>query len=68
MMRHKIHFDGWSSAMEPSFVAAPAHAERVPYAQKVRDAAELRALVEAHIANGGAFDQLSPHTKAKVTR
>lgn len=67
MMRHKIHYDGWSSAMEPSFVGAPAHIERVAYAQKVRDAAELRALVEAHIAAGGAFDQLSSNTTAKVS-
>lgn len=67
MMRHKTQFDGWSSAMEPSFVTAPVRAEYVPYAQKQRDAAELRALVMAHIARGGAYEQLPSITAVEVT-
>ncbi|CAQ43896.1 conserved hypothetical protein [Stenotrophomonas maltophilia K279a] len=67
MMRHKTQFDGWSSAMEPSFVTAPVRIEYVTYAQKQRDAAELRALVEAHIAAGGAYVVLSATTAAQVS-
>lgn len=67
MMRHKTQFDGWSSAMEPSFVTAPARIEYVSYAQKQRDAEVLRALVLAHIAAGGAYVRLSPNTAAQVS-
>lgn len=67
MMRHKTQFDGWSSAMQPSFVTAPAGIEYVPFAQKQRDAAELRALVEAHIAAGGAYVVLPATAAAQVS-
>lgn len=67
MMRHKTHFDGWSSAMEPSFVTAPVRIEYVTYAQKQRDAAELRALVTAHIAAGGAYVVLPAMTASQVS-
>lgn len=67
MMRHKTQFDGWSSAMEPSFVTAPVRTEYVTYAQKQRDAAELRALVTAHIAAGGAYVVLSAAATAQVS-
>ncbi|MBA0396328.1 hypothetical protein D7U98_13105 [Stenotrophomonas maltophilia] len=67
MMRHKTQFDGWSSAMEPSFVTSPARVEYVSYAQKQRDAAELRALVIAHIACGGAYVVLPSHAAAQVS-
>jgi len=67
MMRHKTQFDGWSSAMEPSFVTAPTRIEYVPYAQKQRDAEDLRALVQAHIAAGGAYVQLSSSHAAQVS-
>lgn len=53
--------------MEPSFVTAPVRAEYVPYAQKQRDAAALRALVMAHIARGGAYEQLPSITAVEVT-
>lgn len=66
-MRHKTQFDGWSSEMEPSFVTAPVRIEYVPYAQKQRDAAELGALVKAHIAHGGAYEVLPSHTAAQVS-
>lgn len=66
-MRHKTQFDGWSSAMEPSFVTAPARVEYVSYAQKQRDAAELRTLVEAHIARGGAYAVLPSHAALQVS-
>ncbi|WP_374082931.1 hypothetical protein ACEPA4_01100 [Stenotrophomonas sp. P2112] len=52
--------------MQPSFVTAPAGIEYVPFAQKQRDAAELRTLVEAHIAAGGAYDVLPATTAAQV--
>ena len=67
MMRHKTQFDGWSSAMEPSFVTSPTRVEYVSYAQKQRDAAELRALVIAHIARGGAYVLLPSHATAQVS-
>lgn len=67
MMRHKTQFDGWSSAMEPSFVTSPTRVEYVPYAQKLRDAAELRDLVKAHIARGGAYVVLPSHAAAQVS-
>lgn len=67
MMRHKTQFDGWSSAMEPSFVTSPTRVEYVSYAQKERDAAELAALVKAHIAGGGAYEVLPPRTAAQVS-
>ena len=67
MMRHKTQFDGWSSAMEPSFVTSPTRGEHVSYAQKQRDAAELRALVKAHIARGGAYVVLPWHAAAQVS-
>lgn len=53
--------------MEPSFVTAPVRAEYVPYAQKQRDAAELRVLVMAHIARGGAYEQLPSTTTVQVS-
>lgn len=53
--------------MEPSFVTAPVRIEYVPYAQKQRDAAELNALVKAHIARGGAYEALPSHTTAQVS-
>ncbi|WP_010481631.1 hypothetical protein [Stenotrophomonas geniculata] len=53
--------------MEPSFVTAPVRIEYVPYAQKQRDAAELGALVKAHIASGGAYEVLPSHTAAQVS-
>ncbi|MFL0336853.1 hypothetical protein [Stenotrophomonas maltophilia] len=58
MMRHKTQRDGWSTATQPSFVTSPSGVEYVPYAEKARIAAELRALVEAHIAAGGDYQQL----------
>lgn len=67
MMRHKTQFDGWSSAMEPSFITAPVRCEYVPYAQKQRDAAVLRALVVAHIAAGGDYMQLSSGPAVRVS-
>lgn len=67
MMRHKTQFDGWSSAMEPSFVTAPTRVEYVSYAQKERDATELRALVTAHIAHGGDYVVLPLHAAAQVS-
>lgn len=67
MMRHKTQFDGWSSAMEPSFVSAPVRVEYVPYVQKQRDAADLRALVMTHIARGGAYEQLPSIATAQVS-
>ena len=51
--------------MEPSFVTAPAQVEYVPYAQKQRDADELRVQVMAHIARGGAYEQLPSITTAQ---
>lgn len=53
--------------MEPGFVTAPVRIEYVAYAQKQRDAAELRALVEAHIAVGGAYVVLPATTTAQVS-
>lgn len=53
--------------MQPSFVTAPAGIEYVPFAQKQRDAAELRALVEAHIAAGGAHVVLAAPSAAQVS-
>lgn len=52
--------------MEPSFVTAPVRIEYVPYAQKQRDAAELRALVKAHIERGGAYLVLPSYADAQV--
>lgn len=66
-MRHKTQFDGWSSAMEPSFVTSPTRVEYVSYAQKQRDAADLNALVKAHIARGGAYEVLPSHTAVQVS-
>lgn len=66
-MRHKTQFDGWSSAMEPSFVTSQTRVEYVSYAQKQRDAAELASLVEAHIAGGGAYEVLPSHTATQVS-
>jgi len=67
VMRHKTQSDGWSSAMEPSFVTAPTRVEYVSYAQKQRDAAELHDLVKAHIARGGAYEVLPSRTAAQVS-
>ncbi len=53
--------------MEPSFATAPVRIEYVPYAQKQRDAAELRALVTAHIARGGDYVVLPSRTAAQVS-
>lgn len=53
--------------MEPSFVTAPVRIEYVPYAQKQRDAAELRALIDAHIAVGGAYVVLPAMSAAQVS-
>lgn len=53
--------------MQPSFITAPAGIEYVPFAQKRRDAAELRAQVEAHIAAGGAYVVLPATTAAQVS-
>ncbi|MNU08955.1 hypothetical protein D3C72_2552410 [compost metagenome] len=53
--------------MEPSFVTSPTRVEYVPYARKLRDAAELRALVKAHIARGGAYVVLPSHAAAQVS-
>ncbi|HGM7335046.1 TPA: hypothetical protein ACKQCJ_001366 [Stenotrophomonas maltophilia] len=58
MMRHKTQRDGWSTATQPNFVTSPSGVEYVPYTEKARKAAELRALVEAHIAAGGDYQQL----------
>lgn len=66
-MRHKTQFDGWSSAMEPSFVTSPMRVEYVSYAQKQRDATELAALVKGHIARGGAYEVLPSHTATQVS-
>lgn len=66
-MRHKTQFDGWSSAMEPSFVTSPARVEYVSYAQKQRDATELRAMVTANIARGGDYVVLPSHAAAQVS-
>jgi len=67
VMRHKTQFDGWSSAMEPSFVTSPTRVEYVSYAQKQRDAAELHDLVKSHIARGGAYVVLPSHAAAQVS-
>lgn len=67
MMRHKTQFDGWSSAMEPSFVTSPPRVEYVSYAEKQRDATMLRTLVEAHIARGGAYEVLPSHVALQVS-
>jgi len=67
MMRYKIQHDGWASAMEPSFVTGPIRVEPVSYAQKLREAAALRARVEAHIAAGGAY-QMLPSNMARQVR
>ncbi len=53
--------------MQPSFVTAPAGIEYVPFARKQRDAAELRTLVEAHIAAGGAYVVLPSTAAAQVS-
>lgn len=53
--------------MEPSFITAPVRIEYVTYAQKQRDAAELRSLVEAHIAVGGAYVVLPATTAAQAS-
>lgn len=53
--------------MEPSFVTAPVRIEYVTYAQKQREAAEVRALVEAHIAAGGAYLLLPATHAAQVS-
>ncbi len=55
MMRHKIHRDGWSSAMEPNLVTTPSRDKHVSYAEKLRDADALRAEVLSHIAAGGQY-------------
>jgi len=59
---------GWYSAQVPNFVKAPAPAQ-VGYVEpsvKTREAAELRAKVEAFIASGGDFERIpSPDAWAK---
>ena len=67
MMRHKIQRDGWSTATQPNFVTSPSGVEYVSYAEKARKAAELRALVEAHIAAGGDYQQLPATTAGQVS-
>ncbi|MBF9135658.1 hypothetical protein ACT6SE_00035 [Stenotrophomonas sp. LC732] len=67
MMRHKTQRDGWSTATQPNFVTSPSGVEYVPYAEKSRNAAELRALVEAHIAAGGDYQQLPSTVDARVS-
>ncbi|HIE5511685.1 MULTISPECIES: hypothetical protein [Stenotrophomonas] len=64
MMRHKTQRDGWSTATQPNFVTSPSGVEYVPYTEKAHKAAELRALVEAHIAAGGDYQQL-PNSAAE---
>ncbi len=64
MMRHKTQRDGWSTATQPNFVTSPSGVEYVPFTEKARKAAELRALVEAHIAAGGDYQQL-PNSAAE---
>lgn len=67
MMRHETQRDGWSTATQPSFVTSPSGVEYVPYAEKARKAAELRALVEAHIAAGSDYQQLPSAAAAQVS-
>lgn len=66
MMRHKTQRDGWSTATQPNFVTGPSGIEYVPYTEKARKAAELRALVEAHIAAGGDYQQLPSSATERV--
>ncbi|HFF3760129.1 TPA: hypothetical protein ACGCNR_002123 [Stenotrophomonas maltophilia] len=67
MLRHKTQRDGWSTATQPNFVSSPNGVEYVPYRERTRKAAELRALVEAHIAAGGEYHQLPSSTAAQVS-
>ncbi len=67
MMRHKTQRDGWSTATQPSFVTSPSGVEYVPYTEKASKAAELRALVEAHIAAGGDYKQLPSSAAEQVS-
>lgn len=67
MMRHKTQRDGWSTATQPNFVTSPSGVEYVPLAEKARKAAELRALVEAHIAAGGDYQLLPSAAAAQVS-
>ncbi len=67
MLRHKTQRDGWSTATQPNFVSSPSGVEYVPSSEKARKAAELRALVEAHIAAGGEYHQLPSSTAAQVS-
>lgn len=49
-------FDGWASAQVPRLVKGPVLGDRpASPAQKAREAEQLRAAVEAHLAAGGAY-------------
>lgn len=66
MTIQKTHRDGWATAMAPVLVATPAREKHVSFAEKQREAAELRADVDAHIASGGAFEILTGFASAVV--
>ncbi|WP_282244803.1 hypothetical protein [Stenotrophomonas sp. PS02300] len=66
MTIQKTHRDGWATAMAPVLVATPAREKHVSFAEKQREAAELRADVDAHITAGGAFEVLAGYASAVV--
>ncbi|WP_314102923.1 hypothetical protein [uncultured Stenotrophomonas sp.] len=66
MTIQKTHRDGWATAMAPVLVATSAREKHVSFAEKQREAAELRADVDAHIAAGGAFEVLAGYASAVV--
>lgn len=67
MMRHKTQRDGWSTATQPNFVTSPSSVNYVSPAEKARNAAELRALVDAHVASGGHYEKLPAVAAAPVS-
>lgn len=67
MFRHKIHHDGWASAMAPTFVTTPTREQHVSYAEKLRQAEALRAQVVAHIDAGGPYVVLPVYPVAQVS-
>ncbi|UQY87954.1 hypothetical protein LQE85_01570 [Stenotrophomonas rhizophila] len=66
MTIQKTHRDGWATAMAPVLVATPAKEKHVSFAEKQREANQLRADVDAHIAAGGAFEILAGYASAVV--
>lgn len=61
MTIQKTHRDGWATAMAPVLVNTSAREKHVSFAEKLREAQNLRASVEAHIAAGGAYEVLGRH-------